>query len=65
MRPALEVGAAEKQCVASMELTLEEKASVNLKITNPRALEEESLTTANIDEFMTLELIDLTRQRDL
>ena len=65
LRPALEVGAAEKQYITSMELTLDEKTSVNLKITNPRAMEEEDLTTPNINKLMTCELIDLTRQRDL
>ena len=65
LRPALEVGAAEKNYITSMELTLDEKISVNLKIINPRALEEEDLTTSNINKFMTYELMDLTRERQL
>ena len=65
LRPALEVGAAEKQYLTSMELILDEKISVNLKITNPRTMAEEDLTTANINKFMMYELIDLNRQRDL
>ena len=63
MRPALEVGAAEKQYITSMELILDEKISVNLKITNPRTMEEEDLTTPNINKFMMYELIDLTIQK--
>ena len=65
LRPALEVGAAEKQCITSMELTLDEKASVDLKATSPRAMEEEDSTTPSVNKLMTRELIDLARQRDL
>jgi len=65
LRPALEVGAAEKRCVTAMELVSDEKITVNLKIINPRTMEEEDLTTANVNKLMMYELIDLARQRDL
>ena len=65
LRPALEVGAADKTYVTAMELISNDKVSVNLTITNPRTLEEESLNTANINRFMLYELMDLTRERQL
>ena len=65
LRPALEVGAADSVCVASIELVSKEQAKVSLTLTNPRALEEEPLTSDDVKRLMSYELSGLSRERSL
>ena len=64
LRAALEVGAAEGMRVTSIELVSEEPIKVNLTISDPRALDEEPLTSSNARELMSFELADLSRERE-
>ena len=60
----MELGAADKECVAAMELAAAEPMKINLKLINPRTDLEEELTDDNVKKLMTRELSTLSRDRD-
>ena len=64
LRPALEVGATERERVTAMESTSDEQAKASLKTANPRGDLEEDLTNDDAKRLMTRELATPPRERD-